>query len=52
MHEVSLIMLIEVLRKLWTGLVVQQVTNSQQKHEMLSPSPLALTPSGICQSGS
>ena len=35
-QDVRPIILVGVLRKLWTGLVVQQVTNSLQKHGILS----------------
>jgi len=35
-QDIKPIMLMEVLRKLWTGLIVKQITTSLQKHEVLS----------------
>ena len=50
-QDISPIMLMEVLRKLWTGLLVDEVTSSLQRHSALSLSQhealLSLQFSGI-----
>ena len=38
-QDIRPIMLMEVLRKLWTGLIVDEVTSSLQRHSALSLSP-------------